>query len=325
MPCPTAPSIILGILVAGTAITPSLATAQSYPVRPIRAVVAIGGGGEAFGRLIAEKMSQALGQPVVIDPQPAAGGAIAANTVARAAPDGYTLLYAAVNSQVYRTLLSKNVPYDPIRDFTPIGMMSDAVLAVAASNSSGIRSMTDLVVRAKTDGGKLFYGTSGVGTTHHLSGEVFQSATGVRMTHVPYKDPNQVGVELMADRLPVGWGVFGTLYQNHLAGKIRIIAINNTTRFRRTPDIPTVGEQIPGYEPPPGWNGWFGPAGLPRAIVERLNTEVNRALAAPDLRDRIDALGFIPTPGTPEDLAAELKRSLANAARMVKAAGIEPE
>ncbi len=314
--------LILGALVAAC---PFAASGQAYPARPIRAVVAIGGGGEALGRLIAEKMSQSMGQSVVIDPQPAAAGSIAANTVARAAPDGYTILYAAVNSQVYRTLLSRNVPYDPIRDFTPISMMSDAVLAVAVSNGSGIRSMTDLVARAKADGGNLFYGTSGVGTTHHLSAEIFQSVANVRMTHVPYKDPNQVGVELMADRIPIGWGVFGTVYQNHLAGKLRIIAINNTSRFRRTPEIPTVGEQVPGYEPPPGWNAWFGPAGLPRPIVDRLNSEINRALAAPDLRDRIDALGFIPTPGTPEELAAELKRSLVNAARVVKAAGIEPE
>jgi tripartite-type tricarboxylate transporter receptor subunit TctC len=306
-------------------LTSALAQTAAWPARPIRALVAIGGGGEALGRVVAEKMSQALGQTVVIDPQPAAAGSIAAQTVARAAPDGYTLLYAAVNSQVYRTLLAKNVPYDPVRDFTPIGMMSDAVLAVATSNESGIRSIADLIARAKADEGKLFYGTSGVGTTHHLSVEVFQSVTGVRLTHVPYKDPNQVGLELMGNRIPVGWGVFGTLYQNHLSGKLRIIAINNTQRFRRTPDIPTVGEQVPGYEPPPGWNAWFGPAGLPRPIVDRLNAEINRALAAPDLRDRIDALGFIPTPGTPEDLAAELKRSLANAARVVKAAGIEPE
>jgi len=288
-------------------------------------VLALGGGGETLARLVGQKMSEALGQPVLIDTQPAVAGSIGANTVARAAPDGYTILYAATNSQVYRIFLAKNVPYDPVKDFTPIAMLSEAVLVVATSLPSGITSMKELVERARQQPGKLFYGTSGVGTTHHLSAELLQNVTGIKMVHVPYKDPNQVATELIANRIPTGWGIFGTMYPHYTAGKLRIIAINNTKRYAKTPDIPTVGEAVPGYEPPPGWNGWFGPAGMPRPIVQRLNAEITKAVTAPDLRDKIDALGFIPTPSTPEELAAALKRSLERTAKIVKAAGIEPE
>jgi len=312
-------------MLAATALIAVPVLAQNYPVKPIRAVLALGGGGETLARLVGQKMSEALGQPVLIDTQPAVAGSIGANTVARAAPDGYTILYAATNSQVYRIFLAKNVPYDPVKDFTPIAMLSEAVLVVATSLPSGITSMKELVERARQQPGKLFYGTSGVGTTHHLSAELLQNVAGIKMVHVPYKDPNQVATELIANRIPTGWGIFGTMYPHYTAGKLRIIAINNTKRYAKTPDIPTVGEAVPGYEPPPGWNGWFGPAGMPRPIVQRLNAEITKAVTAPDLRDKIDALGFIPTPSTPEELAAALKRSLERTAKIVKAAGIEPE
>jgi tripartite-type tricarboxylate transporter receptor subunit TctC len=301
------------------------AAAQAYPVKPIRAVLALGGGGETLARLVGQKMSESMGQPVLVEAQPAATGSIAANLVARAAPDGYTILYAATNSQIYRPFLAKNVPYDPVRDFTPITMLSEAVLVVAVPPSSPFKSMKDLVDQARREPGKVFYGTSGVGTTHHLSAELLQQVAGIKLTHVPYKDPNQVATEIIAGRLPVGFGIFGTMYPHHVAGKLRMISINNTRRYGRTPDIPTIGEQVPGYEPPPGWNGWFGPAGLPRPIVQRLNAEINRAVTSPDLRDKIDALGFIPTPGTPEQLADAVKAGLERTGKLVKAAGIEPE
>jgi tripartite-type tricarboxylate transporter receptor subunit TctC len=301
------------------------AQAQTYPTKPIRAVLALGGGGDALARLIGQRMSESLGQPIIIDAQPAAAGSIGAATVARAAPDGYTILYAATNSQVYRVFLAKNVAYDPIKDFTPIAMLSEAVLVVAVSNASGINSMQDLVARARKEPGKLFYGTSGVGTSHHLSAELLQVVIGVKMTHVPYKDPAIVATELMADRIPTGWGIFGTMYQPHLSGKLRIIAINNSKRYARTPDIPTITEGVPGYTPPPGWNAWFGPAGVPRPIVQRLNIEISRAVTAPDLKDKIDALGFIPVTSTPEELAEILKRGLDIAGKIIRTAGIEPE
>lgn len=315
---------LLCIAAAGLA-APMAALSQTYPVKPIRMILALGGGGETLARLIGQKMSESMGQPVLIDAQPAATGTIAASAVARAAPDGYTMLYAATNSQVYRVVLSRNTPYDPVKDFTPISMLSEAVLVVAVNPSSPIKSIKDLIDLARQNPGRIFYGTSGVGTTHHLSAELLQSAAGVKLTHVPYKDPNQVATDLIGGRIPLGFGIFGTMYAHHTAGKLHMIAINNTKRYARTPDIPTVGEDLPGYVPPPGWNGFFGPAGLPQPVVQRLNAEIVKAATSPDLRERIAALGFLITTSTPEELGEAVKRDLERTARVAKAAGIEPE
>ena len=297
--------------------------AQSYPVKPVRMVLALGGGGETLARFVAQHMTESMGQPIIVDPQPAAAGVVGANIVAKAASDGYTFLYAATNSQVYRLALSKNTPYDPIKDFTSISLLSDAVLVVAVPPNSPIKNIRDFVEQAK--GGKLFYGTSGVGTTHHLSAEVLQLTANIKLTHVPFKEPNIVATELIADRLNSAFGIFGTMYQHHTAGKLRIIAINNSKRYSRTPDIPTIGEGVPGYEPPPGWNGFFGPANLPRPIVQRLNSEIHKASTAPDMKERFDQLGFIMTLSTPEELDAVLKRDLPRAAKLVRDAGIPVE
>lgn len=304
---------------------PAAAMSQAYPSKPIRMILALGGAGETLARLIGQKMSESMGQPVLIDAQPAATGSIAASTVARAAPDGYTLLYAATNSQVYRVILTRNTPYDPVKDFTPISMLSEAVLVVAVNPSSPIKSIKNLVDEARQNPGKIFYGSSGVGTTHHLSAELLQSVAGVKLTHVPYKDANQLANDLIGGRIPVGFSIFGTMHPHHNAGKVRIIAINNTKRYGRTAEIPTVGDDLPGYVPPPGWNGFFGPAGLPQPIVQRLNAEIIRAATSPELQDRIAALGFVVATSTPEELGEAVKRDLERTARVVKAAGIEPE
>jgi tripartite-type tricarboxylate transporter receptor subunit TctC len=248
---------------------------------------------------------------------------VGANIVAKAAPDGYTFLYAATNSQVYRLALSSNTPYDPVKDFTSISMLSDAVLVLAVPANSPIRNMRDYVDQARA--GKMFYGTSGVGTSHHLSAELLQLVANVKMTHVPFKDPNLVATEIIADRLTSGFGIFGTMYQHHTAGKLRILAINNTKRYARTPDIPTMTEGVPAYEPPPGWNGFFGPGNMPRAIVQRLNAEIHKASLAPDMKERFDQLGFIMNLSTPEELDATLKRDLPRAAKIVKDAGVPVE
>jgi tripartite-type tricarboxylate transporter receptor subunit TctC len=316
---------VIGIAAVAFIAVPLGTFAQAYPEKPVRVVLALGGGGEALARLLGQKLTESIGQPFLIDPQPGATGAVGAGMVARAAPDGYTLLCASPNSQVWRLVLSKNTPYDPIKDFSPISMLVDAVLVVAASNSSGITSIKDLIERAKQNPGKIFYGTSGVGTGHHFSAELFQTVAGVKLTHVPYKDPNQVATDLMADRIPVGFGIFGTMYQFHTSGKLRIIAINNIKRYARTADIPIVAESLPGYIPPPGWTAWFGPAGLPRPIVQRLHDELAKAITSPDLGDKIDALGFIVRLSTPEELGEIVKRDLERTIKIAKAAGIEPE
>lgn len=316
-------TFVRAVIAVACCTAPLYAFAQTYPVKPVRMVLALGGGGETLARFVAQKMTESMGQPIIVDPQPAAAGVIGANTVAKAPADGYTFLYAATNSQVYRLVLSKNTPYDPVKDFTPISRLSDAVLVLAVPTNSPLKNMHDFVEKAK--GGKLFYGTSGVGTTHHLSAEVLQMVANIKMTHVPFKDPNLVATELVAGRLDSGFGIFGTMYQHHTAGKLRIIAINNVKRYSRTPEIPTIGEGVPGYEPPPGWNGFFGPANLPRQIVLRLNEEIQKASTAPDMKERFDQLGFIMTLSTPEELGDTVKLDLVRAAKLVKDAAIPVE
>ncbi|MFM9967755.1 MAG: Bug family tripartite tricarboxylate transporter substrate binding protein [Burkholderiales bacterium] len=316
-------SIFAAMIAMGACAVPLQTSAQSYPSKPVRMVLALGGGGETLARFIGQKMGESMGHPIIVDPQPAAAGVVGANMVAKSAPDGYTFLYAATNSQVYRLALSRNTPYDPIKDFSSISLLSDAVLVVAVPPNSPIKNMRDYVEQAK--GGKLFYGTSGVGTSHHLSAEVLQLAANIKLTHVPFKDPNLVATEVIADRLTSGFGIFGTMFQHHTAGKLRIIAINNSKRYSRTPDIPTVTEGVPNYDPPPGWNGFFGPANMPRPIVQRLNAEIHKASNAPDMKERFDQLGFIMTLSTPEELDAAMKRDLVRAAKLVKDAGIPIE
>jgi len=308
-----------------SALTAPAAVSQSYPVKPIHNVINVGGGGETIARLVAAKMSESMGQPILIEQNAAAAGSIAAAAVAKAAPDGYTFLYTTTNAQVYRPLLARNVPYDPIRDFTPISKLGEAILCVVVPPDSRFRTMKDIASFAKRNPGKLLYATSGVGTTHHLSAEVLSALTGIQMVHVPYKDSSQATNDILGARVPILWTIFGTAYPFATSGKLRIVALNNTRRFKLVPDVPTIGEQIPGYEPPPGWTAYFGPRGMPQPIVQRLNSEIIKAINQPDVASRMDALGLVIVNSTPQELGAELKRDLERSAQIVEAAGIKPE
>ncbi len=306
-------------------LVPALAFAQSYPTKPIHNVLNVGGGGETIARLVAAKMAESMGQPILIEQNTAAAGSIASAAVAKAAPDGYTFLYTTTNAQVYRPFLARNVPYDPIRDFTPLSKLGEAILCVAVPPDSPFRTMGDVVAFARQNPGKLIYATSGVGTTHHPSAEILSSVAGIRMLHVPYKDANQATNDLLGGRVPLLWTIFGTAYPFHTSGKLRMIALNNKARFKLVPDLPTLGEQVPGYEPPPGWTAYFGPPGMPQNVVRRLNAEIIKAINQPDVISRMDALGLVVETSTPEELAAEVKRDLERTAQIVKAAGIQPE
>ncbi|MBI3376627.1 MAG: tripartite tricarboxylate transporter substrate binding protein [Betaproteobacteria bacterium] len=301
------------------------AAAQTYPAKPIRMVIAFGGGAEAVARILAQKMSEGLGEPVVVDPQPAASGTVGAGIVARSAPDGYTIFFTATTSHLYPILLRKSVPFDPIKDFTPISGMAETVGVVAVPTSSSIKSIKDLVEAARASPDAVHYGSSGHGSVLHLAGMLVQSAAGVKMIHVSYRDSGQALNEAIAGRIPVVFSIMATAGPMAAAGKVRIIAVNYSKRFHRVPDIPTISEELPGYETPPDWSAFFGPAGLPQPIVRRLNAEIVKAVNHPDVLPRLDIAGAIPIAGTPEELAARLARDMARATQIVKAAGIEPE
>jgi len=301
------------------------AVGQTYPAKPIRSLVTAGGPAETIARLIAQKMAESMGQPVIVEPGAAAGGSIASLAVARAAPDGYTMMYAVPTPLVYRVFLAKNVPYDPIKDFTPLANLGHAALVAVVPAASPFRSMGDVIAFARKNPGKLEYGTSGVGSAHHLSGELLTLLTGTKMLHVPYKDSIQVVTEGIAGRLPLVFTVFGAANQAVTAGTLRYVGINMPARYPLAKDVPTIAEQVPGYESPPGWSAYFGPAGMPRPVVMRLNQEVTKALTDPAVAPKMLGLGIMIETSTPEELGALLKRSLDYAGKTIKAAGIEPE
>ena len=301
------------------------AAAQPYPAKPVRMILGLGGGAEIAARLIAQHAGAALGQPIVVVSQSAAGGSLAASTVATSAPDGYTILYAAVQSQVYHTLLTKTTPYDPIKDFTPIVRVGDAVLCIAVHPDAPYKTFREFIDAARRNPGKIAYSSSGIGTVQHLSGELIKQVAKVDLLHVPFKGGAQQTISLMNGEVPVSFTILATVMSQINSGKVRIIAINSAKRYPGMPNVPTVAEEVPGYELPPGWMAMFGPAGLPDAIVRRLNAETVRALNLPEVREKMDQAALNIGTSTPEEMSAFVKRDFARAAELLKSLGIRPE
>jgi tripartite-type tricarboxylate transporter receptor subunit TctC len=301
------------------------AHAQSYPTRPIRSIMTVAGGADIVARLVAQGLTRALGQPVVVETQSGAGGAIGAESVARAAPDGYTIMLTSASALVMNRFLSKSARLDPLRDFTPITKAFETVALVVASPALPVGSMRDLVEYAKSHPGRLSYGTSGIGTTHHLSGESIRLLTGIDWVHVPYKGGPPVITDLIGGEIQVGFSILATAAPFIASGKIKILAVNGAERYHVIRDVPTVTEQLPGYEPPSTWGGYFGPAGMPQAIVVRLHDEIARILNSPEVRAQAEDIGFPVATSTPEELTATIRRDIEYTAKIVTAVGIRPE
>jgi len=304
---------------------PPAAQAQAYPSRPIRSIMTVAGGADVVARLVAQGLSGALGQPVVVETQSGAGGAIGAESVARAAPDGYTIMLTSASALVMNRFLSKSARLDPLKDFTPITKAFETVALVVTSPALPFESMRDLVEYARRHPGKLSYGTSGIGTTHHLSGESIRLLTGIDWVHVPYKGGPPVITDLIGGEIEVGFSILATAAPFLASGKIRVLAVNGAKRYHVIPNVPTVAEQLPGYEAPSTWGGYFGPAGMPRAIVNRLHDEIVRILNSPEVRAKAEDIGFPVATSTPEELLATIRRDIEYTAKIVKAVGIRPE
>ena len=304
---------------------PLAAQAQGYPSRPIRSILTVAGGADIVARLVAQGLTGALGQPVVVETQSGAGGAIGAEAVARAAPDGYTIMLTSASALVMNRFLSKSARLDPLKDFTPITKAFETVALVVTSLALPVGSMLDLVEYAKRHPGKLSYGTSGIGTTHHLSGESIRLLTGIDWVHVPYKGGPPVITDLIAGEIQVGFSILATAAPFIASGRIKILAVNGAKRYHVIRDVPTVTEQLPGYEPPSTWGGYFGPARMPRTIVARLHDEIVRILNSPEVRAKAEDIGFPVATSTPEELNATILRDIEYTAGIVKAIGIRPE
>jgi len=315
----------LYLTVAALLAQPLAAQAQGYPSRPIRSIMTVAGGADVVARLVAQGLTGALGQPVVVETQSGAGGAIGAESVARAAPDGYTIMLTSASALVMNRFLSKSARLDPLKDFTPITKAFETVALVVTSPALPVDSMQELIEYAKRHPGKLSYGTSGIGTTHHLSGESIRLLTGIDWVHVPYKGGPPVITDLIGGEIQVGFSILATAAPFLASGKIKILAVNGAKRYHVIPNVPTLSEQLPGYEPPSTWGGYFGPAGMPRPIVARLHDEIVRILNSPEVRAKAEDIGFPVATSTPDELLATIRRDIEYTAKIVKAVGIRPE
>jgi tripartite-type tricarboxylate transporter receptor subunit TctC len=304
------------------------AAAQSYPSRPITLVVpfAAGGGTDIMARVVAEKMSKTLGQQIVVDNRPGAIGTIAMRQVARSAPDGYTLGQANTSTLAIAPSMVANIGYDSRKDFTPVGLVGITPLGVIVHPSVAARSVQELIALVRKDPGKVIFASGGVGGVTHLAGELFANMAAIKFSqHVPYKGIAPAINDLLGGHVSLIFGGLPPTIAHVHGGKLRALAITGSTRSKIFPDLPTVAETgLPGYEATQHY-GIVGPAGTPRAIVDRLNAALRQALALDDVLAKMAIDGTEPLPGTPEDYVALIDREERKWSQIIRQAGLKPE
>jgi tripartite-type tricarboxylate transporter receptor subunit TctC len=312
---------------AVVAMAAAAAFAQSYPAKPVRLIVPFppGGNTDVLGRLMAQKLSDALGQQFFVENRPGGAGTVGADAAATSPPDGHTLFFGTTGALSSAPALQPKLSYDPVRSFAPISALAGASVVVMVSSSMPVNTLKEFIEYAKARPGKLTYGSAGVGHFLHVAGEAFNAAAGVQLFHVPYKGVNQALVDMLAGRLDVMIDTI-VIYASHVqSGKLKALAVGQGKRLSRMPGIPTTAEAgLPGYE----FASYFGllaPAGTPADIVRRLNAEVVKALGAPDVIESLGKMGLEPYPTTPEQYAALIAEDLAKWKRLVGQIGIKLE
>jgi tripartite-type tricarboxylate transporter receptor subunit TctC len=299
------------------------AGAQSYPAKPIRVIVPFVAGGavDMLARLASAKMSESIGQPVIVENRAGAAGNVAADAVAKAAPDGYTILQTT-NGQAISPALYRSLPFDPVKDFTPVTQLVASQLLLVATPSLPAQSVKDLIALAKAKPGSLNYGMTGIGNPLHLTMEMFKHAAGIELQAVPYRGDAPLNTALIAGEVHLAVVPFATAKPNVEAGRLRALAIAGGKRSPALPEVPTIAESgLPGFESS-SWQGWFVPANTPRDIVALIQREAAKALNAPDVRARLETTANEVVASTPEAFAATFKRDLEKFAKVVKDAKI---
>ena len=299
--------------------------AQTYPAKPVRFVVpfATGGGVDISSRILAQRMREQSGYTIVVDNRPGANGNVGAEIVAKAPPDGYTLLMSAVTLQIINSALYAKLPYDLVRDFAPITLTTFAPLFLAVHPSLPVKNVKEFIALAKSRPGKLNYGTSGTGSSLHLAGVMFDKATGIKTLHVPYKGGGPAMVDLVAGHIEFSWPLLAIVQNFVDAGRVRLIGVAALKRYPDLPNVPTIAEQgVSGFEAETVY-GAMAPSGTPRAILEKLNADIVKALSAPDIRKKMQEQGMVPQPTTQEEFALYLQKNIAKYTKVVKESGIQ--
>ena len=300
--------------------------ADTFPTRPIRLIspFAPGGGNDIISRSLGAAVSKGLGQSIVVDNRPGANTIVAMEILARATPDGYTLLTTSSSQATNATLYTK-LPYDSIKDFSPVSMVGVSPLVVAVNPSLPIKTITDLIAAAKAKPGSILYPSAGTGNSTHLGGALFATMADVTLTHVPYKGLGPGLVDLIAGRLHVVFSTAPSAIPHIKTGRLRGLAVTTAARSNLVPQLPTVAESgVPGYDAG-SWYGIIAPAATPHAVITRLNREITGVLATPEFREQLINAGADPAPNTPEQFAAYIRAEITKWAKVIKLSGTKPE
>jgi tripartite-type tricarboxylate transporter receptor subunit TctC len=312
--------ILLTMGVAGTA------WGQAYPTKPIRLILGLppGGMNDIVARIVSEQLTTSLGQPVIVDNRVGASGTIGASIAAKSPPDGYTIFMGSVSNIGIAPSQFKDLPYDPVKDFEPITRAASAVCVLVVNPNFPVKSTRDLIAMAKQKPGALTYASAGQGSSTHLTAELFNSQAGIQLVNVPYKGDGPGVADVMAGHVPVMFPTLPAALQFIKAGKLRPIAVSSIARSTLLPDVPTVAESgVPDFEVGV-WVGFFAPAGTPKEIVSKLNTEIVKILRQPAVRERFAGLGLEAVEDTPAQFATFVKAEIAKWSRVSKAAGVNP-
>ena len=312
------------IAAACVMLTAGAAMAQSYPSKPIRFIVPWppGGGADVLSRIVSPKLGEALGQQVVIDNRGGAAGNIGAEMAAKSPPDGYTIVFAYAGTHAINPSIYSKLPFKE-SDFTPIIWTAEVPQVLVVHPSLPVKTVKELIALAKAKPDQLSYGSSGSGAMNHLTGALFTMMTKTKITHVPYKGGGPAAIALLSGEISMIFGEPATVVQQIKAGKVRALAVTSAKRALALPELPTIAESgVPGYEVT-SWNAILAPAGTPKEIIARLNTELNKIIAAPEMKQRLVENGFEPVGGTPEKAGEKIHSEIQKWAPVVKAAGIK--
>jgi tripartite-type tricarboxylate transporter receptor subunit TctC len=315
-------------LLAGVAALPAvsrIASAQAYPSRPIRLILGFAAGGSAdiVARLIAQFVSERIGQPVIVENRTGASSNLAGEAVARSAPDGYTLLFVTTVNSINATFFD-NLKFDLKRDFAPVSGVTRVPNVLEINPSVPANNVAEFIAYAKANPGKLNMASTGNGTSIHLAGELFKAMTGVNLIHVPYRSPPQAMTDLLAGQVQVMFDVMTQGLQHIKEGRLRALAVTTAARSDALPDVPTVAETVPGYEAS-SWSGVCAPSGTPAWIVAMLNKEINAALTDPTIKARLTSIGSIAIIGSPAEFATFVAEETDKWGKMVRAANVKAE